>query len=330
MQESHSATHERSVLVVNKGIQDATCDMLARCRSVRQWGDVIVGNGCRNQARVSLVQDHLIASTANAYQASTRHAHRDDERIVLAQVAMERTQRLGDTDAEEWRIDNDVALLGRAVVEGAIVLCHVIVECLGSQGCVQLARLTVKSRTIVVEDAVSDIAGLLNLGKTDAATDGMYPTRWQVEDIARMNLVLGKDIDYGSVSHTLGILLRRNLLLEACIQIGTRLAVDDVPHLGLAHLAMLALCHLVIRMHLDAEVGMCVDELDEQRQLVAVLACHTPTQYLLRVTSDNVNEALALLAAISHDARRALDSAHCPQLSSPHQRVKVLVEYERM
>ena len=37
---------------------------------------------------------------------------------------------------------------------------------------------------------------------------------------------------------------------------------------------MLTLCHLVIRMHLNGEVFVGIDDLGEERELVVVFPCH--------------------------------------------------------
>ena len=61
------------------------------------------------------------------------------------------------------------------------------------------------------------------------------------------------------------------MLLEACIKVGIGGGLDDIPHLGLTHLAMFTLRHLVVGMYLDAQIALGIDELDQQGQLTLVL-----------------------------------------------------------
>ena len=53
---------------------------------------------------------------------------------------------------------------------------------------VQLARLAVRTESVVVEDAVSEIAWLLHLKKDDALTDRVQRAGREVEDVARLHL----------------------------------------------------------------------------------------------------------------------------------------------
>ena len=128
----------------------------------------------------------------------------------------------------------------------------------------ELAGLAVHAGAVVVEDAVGDVAGLLDLSEEDTATDGMDTTGREVEDIACLDLMVGKDLGDGTVFYALLVFIGGYGLFEAGIEVGAGVGLDDVPHLTLAHLAMDALGHLVVRVHLDAEVAPGIDELDEQ------------------------------------------------------------------
>ena len=138
-----------------------------------------------------------------------------------------------------------------------------VVECLGGQLGMEFAGLAIHAWAVVVVDAIGDIAGLLDLGEHDAATDGMYTACREVEDIASLDLMVGKDLCDASVLNPLLIFIRGNVLLETGIEMGAFFRLDDIPHLGLAHLAMFALCHLIIGMYLDAQVALGIDELHQ-------------------------------------------------------------------
>ena len=171
---------------------------------------------------------------------------------------------LHDTDIEVGGIDDLDGTVVGVDVFGAVVFLYMVVEGLGGQFGVELAGLAVHAGTVVVEDAVGDVAGLLDLGEEDTTTDGMDTTGREVEDIACLDLVIGQHLGDGTVFYAFLVFIGGYGLLEAGIEVGTRVGLDDVPHLAFAHLAMDALGHLVVGMDLDAEVALGIDELDQQ------------------------------------------------------------------
>ena len=127
----------------------------------------------------------------------------------------------------------------------------------------QLTGLAIQARTIIVVDTIGDIGRLLDLGQQDATTDGMDTTRRQIKDIARLDGMVSQHLGNGTIGNTPAVLLSIDLLFEACIEMGIRGGLDDIPHLGLTHLAMLALRHLVVGMYLNAQVALGINELHQ-------------------------------------------------------------------
>ena len=209
---------------------------------------------------------------------------------------------LHDTDIEEGGVDNLYGTVGGFGIYGTIVGLDMEVQGLGSQGCVELARLAIETRAVVVEDAIGDIRGLLDLSEEDAPTDGVHTTGREVEDIARLDLVVGKDLGDAAVLNALLVLVGGDLLFEAGIEVGTRVSLDDIPHLGLAHLAMLALGHLVVGMHLDAQVALGIDELDQEGQLAMVLGVDGLAQDGIRGLGHDRDQVATHKGAIADDA----------------------------
>ena len=134
----------------------------------------------------------------------------------------------------------------------------------------QLAWTTIEAWTIVVEDAIGEVGRLLNLGKEDAAADGMDSACREIEDVATFYFVACQDIGDAAVFDAFLEFVFGYWLFESCIEVATRLGIDYVPHLALAHLVMDACSHLVIGMDLDAEVAFGIDELGKQRELAIV------------------------------------------------------------
>ena len=107
----------------------------------------------------------------------------------------------------------------------------------------------------------------MDLGKQDAAADGVKQSRRDVEDVAR----LGRDgvEDLGKASLTKGSfkLGCRNPLLHPPNDRGTRLGVKDDPDLGFAVRHPKGFGVGIARMHLHRELIPCVDQLDQKREI---------------------------------------------------------------
>ena len=171
---------------------------------------------------------------------------------------------LHDTDIEVGGVDDLDGTVVGVDVFGAVVFLYMVVEGLGGEFGVEFAGFAIHARAVVVVDAVGNIAGLLDLGEEDATTDGMDTTSREVEDITGLDLMVGQHLGDGTVFYAFLVFIGGYGLFEAGIEVGAGVGLDDVPHLRLAHLAMYPLCHLVVRVHLDAEVTLGIDEFDEQ------------------------------------------------------------------
>ena len=192
---------------------------------------VIVGDGCRDEAGTPFGKEDAVLCASYPYMAVAPHVHDNDEGVVLDHVAVEGACGLDDLDAEVGGVQQHVGNINVITVLGLVVGIDSIVDGLGSQLGMELAGLAVKTGTVVVEDAVGDIGGLLYLDQTDASTDGMYTSGGEVEDIALVDFMFGKDLGDGAVVDTLFIFLWGYLLSETGIETGTGLGIEDVPHL---------------------------------------------------------------------------------------------------
>ena len=156
----------------------------------------------------------------------------------------------------------------------------------------------VKSRTVVIIDAVGDVRGLLYLCELDASTDSVYSSGWEIEDIALVYLMLCKNFTDCAVGYSLFVFLWCYLLLEACIEIGARFRIEDIPHLGFAEFVVLSLCHLIIRMHLNGEVFVGFYYLGEEWKLVVVFPCYLLSEDLFWSSAYSLCEVIACPCAI--------------------------------
>ena len=222
---------------------------------------------------------------------------------------------LHDADIEVGGVDDLDGTVVGVDVFGAVVFLYVEVEGLGGEFGVEFAGLAVHAGAVVVEDAVGDIAGLLDLGEEDATTDGMDTAGGEVEYIAGLDLMVAQDLGDGAVFYAFLVLIGGYGLLEAGIEVGTGVGLDDVPHLRLAHLAMDTLGHLVVRVHLDAEVALGIDELDEQGQLAMVFRIDRTAKDGLGGFVDDGDEVPTLPGAIADDAGAGGHGTDLPTLA---------------
>ena len=200
-------------------------------------------------------------------------------------------------------------------VFGAVVFLYMVVEGLGGQFGVELAGLAVHAGAVVVEDAVGDVAGLLDLGEEDTTTDGMDTTGREVEHIACLDLMVGQYLGDGTVFYAFLVFIGGYGLLEAGIEVGAGVGLDDVPHLAFAHLAMDALGHLVVGMDLDAEVALGIDELDQQGQLAMVFLVDLLAEDGLGGFVDDRDEVPTLPLTVADDAGAGGYGTHLPTLA---------------
>ena len=140
--------------------------------------------------------------------------------------------------AEERGVNTMVCTLAVVIIKCAVFVQHMEIQCLCREVGMQFTHPAVYVRTVVVEDAVSDIARLLHLCKQNPSANGMHPSCRQKEDVSLMHLMPCKGITYRALFNHLPVFRRREAFSEAGIQECAGLGVNDIPHLGLSHLAV--------------------------------------------------------------------------------------------
>ena len=163
----------------------------------------------------------------------------------------------------------------------------------------ELARLAVQAQAAVVVDAVGDVGRLLDLGDEAAAADGVDASGREEEHVAGMHVVAGQHLGDGAVRDALLVFLGRDFLGHAGEQVRARLRIDHIPHFGLSLGAVVP--HggqLVVRMDLHGQVGEGVDELDQQRELVAGVGIHVLAHETALVLLHEIRDGAALEGAV--------------------------------
>ena len=228
---------------------------------------------------------------------------------------MEGLGNLHHTDTEIGRVNNQYSLVRTIGIFCAIIVYHMKIQCLCRHLCVKLTWFPIHAWTVIVKDPVGDIGRLLYLGQQNTSTNSMNTTGREVKDITRFHLVVSKDFGYGSIFDALLVLVGCDLLLEACIEVGTIISLDDIPHLGFSHLTMLSQSHFIVWMYLNAQVLFSIYELYQQRQLAIVLLIYLLAKDGVRVFSHDRDQVAPCPWAIADDAGTCWDSTDLPALA---------------
>ena len=94
----------------------------------------------------------------------------------------------------------------------------------------------------------------------------------------------------GRCSSELFVLFGCDGAVKTGVNLGAHIGFEDIPHLGFTHTAMAFLREFVIGMHLNGEVLAGVDELDEQRELIAELLIDAVSDEKAFVLIDELGE----------------------------------------
>ena len=137
----------------------------------------------------------------------------------------------------------------------------------------------------------------------------------EVEDIAGFYGMVCQDLRDGAVLHTFLIFVGGDRLVETGIEVGSFIRLDDIPHLGFTPLTMLAQGHLVVGMHLNAQVVFCINELDKQRELALISLVHGFSEDCFGVFGHDRYQVATCVGAVADDAGTARHHAHFPALT---------------
>ena len=95
----------------------------------------------------------------------------------------------------------------------------------------------------------------------------------------------------------------------------TWLGVDHIPHLGLAQAVVALHGQLVARVNLHTQVALGIDNLDEQRELAAIVLVHLLAHKVETVAVDEVDKRLSLVGTFGHNRNVALNARDFPTLA---------------
>ena len=222
-----------------------------------------------NHRRLACMEEHSVPLRIEEAALSAQ-THVDAEGICLVALAGIGSIQLQFIGGKEWTADKLCDRITLLCILHLGIFCDISkIDSFEGKLSMQFAQVAITISTQIVIDAIGDIAGLLNLSNHHACSDSMNTTCRDIEAVSWIDTNLVKVVLDASVCHFLGIISNLCSLAESCNELTATISIHDVPHLVFTHLTMTALAELIIWMHLDAQVLASIDELDEQREIIA-------------------------------------------------------------
>ena len=134
----------------------------------------------------------------------------------------------------------------------------------------------------------------------------------EVEDIACLDLMVGQHLCDRAVFNPFLIFVGCDGVFETRIEVGAFVGLDDIPHLRFAHLTVFAHGHLVVRMDLNAEVALSINELHQQGELTMIFVVDSYAEDFFGMLIDDRYQVFAFPWSIANDAGAGRHCADFP------------------
>ena len=136
----------------------------------------------------------------------------------------------------------------------------------------QLTKIAILIPASIVVYAVGGICILLDLYHHNASTYGMKSTRRYIKAITLMYLHHIADLHKSIILYALTEFLLAYLAFKSIHQGSPRLAFSNVPELILRRLISVLASEKSIRVHLERQILICIQNLDQQWELIKELS----------------------------------------------------------
>ena len=181
---------------------------------------------------------------------------------------------------------------------------------------VQLPPLAVGTHAVPVENAVGHVRRLLDFRHHHAPADGVDRARRNEEDIAGLYRMEDEQGVHRTGLHRIQVLLLRNPLFETDIEATAFVRIHHIPHLGFTVGAMAQRSQFIVGMHLHREVVLRVDELDQQREIVAAAVEHLLADEVAHIDLDQLRQGVVSKVAVGHHRLFAVDARQFPAFAA--------------
>ena len=178
---------------------------------------------------------------------------------------------------------------------------------------VQFAQTSLGVPAFEIVNTVRYIGRLLDLGQENPPPDGVYPSRRQEKTIAPVDGFAVQDLLQTSRVEILQVFLPGDRPGKARHQAGSRIGVQHIPHLGFPAQQPFAAGRLVVRVHLDGQIVLRTDELDQQRKIGPTVRPSPLADQLRSVSSHDLAQIPPCQRTLGHDRLLAFDPGHLPR-----------------
>ena len=190
----------------------------------------------------------------------------------------------------------------------------------------QVARLAIETEAAIIVQTERQVTRLLHLIDHDPSAQGVYGTCPEKDDVINGDIL----IQHGVFGSSLRQGLSQSGLVGAFLQPESQtrtIGVQYVPRLRLAERAQPFSPRIgVIGMYLDGEILLRIDELDQQRKIIAVTSLHGSTHKILSVTGDEIPQAQAGQRAGADDTFLPGQGGDLEGLTDGYARRQILAE----
>ena len=136
----------------------------------------------------------------------------------------------------------------------------------------ELTRFAVIAQTAIVVKAIGSVGIFLYLCQQDALADGVNGAGWNKENIAFFYWCMVADFGNSAILQAVSQFLTSDFLFYTVEQLSTRLGVNNIPHFGFAQLPFVFQGIGIIWMNLYGQIVFGINELNHNREVLAVLA----------------------------------------------------------
>ena len=238
--------------------------------------------------------------------------HHHQERIQSRQILSERLVEIILARREipaTYQLIFSILLLR---IMSPVIRINIIIDSILRKLRMQLARLSVQTKSAIIVNPIRNVRRLLNLRYETTATDGMYTAGRKEKHIPGIDLKPGENIGDGVVPDPLDILLWGDFLGETGQQVRALVGTHDIPHLGLALGVMALLGQFVVRMDLNGEILLSVNEFNQKRKLVAGIGVDLLADELTLVFLHEFSDGHAFELAVRDDGFMSLHAGKFP------------------
>ena len=135
----------------------------------------------------------------------------------------------------------------------------------------QLARLSIFADTSIIVNAIGCVGILLHLCQKNPLADCVQGARLNKEQIAFFYWNTVDNLHQRSICNPAAELLLADLSPKAIDQLSAFLRIENIPRLRFAKFLLDAARIGVVRMHLNRQVILCIDEFDQDREISKLL-----------------------------------------------------------